>query len=234
MMTPHSETLELPVFARVIDATRVQALFSDCVVSVEAIPALVDDQLFPEERECIRAAVPKRRAEFGTARVCARRALSEFGYAAAALVPHADRSPAWPAGIVGSITHTQGYCAVAIARASELRSLGLDAEVDRTLEPGIINMICTPEERRVLASRPHGERDAIAYFGAKEAFYKCQYPLTRTFLDFQDVELDLDFAAGTFSTRSVRGPVKEHPWLTRLHGSFLRRDQLVVCGVELV
>jgi 4'-phosphopantetheinyl transferase EntD len=78
------------------------------------------------------------------------------------------------------------YCAVAVARREHMQSLGLDVEQDKELAPEMIAMICTPRERARLAHA----RDAIVYFAAKEAFYKCVDPLLRTFLDFQDVELD--------------------------------------------
>jgi 4'-phosphopantetheinyl transferase EntD len=159
--------------------------------------------------------------------------LAELGIASRPLVPRSDRSPTWPAGVVGSITHTKDYCAVVVARGSALRSVGVDAEADRTLELGLITLICTAEERQRMARRPHGDRDAIVYFAGKEAFYKCQYPLTRTFLDFQDVDLELDHAAGTLRVRAVRGLAQSCDWLAQLRGRFLRRDQLVLCGFEL-
>ena len=39
-----------------------------------------------------------------------------------------SRAPVWPAGATGDITHTKGYCAVAVGRVSDLRALGIDAE----------------------------------------------------------------------------------------------------------
>ena len=37
-------------------------------------------------------------------------------------------APLWPAGLVGSITHTQGYAAALAARAGDFAGLGVDAE----------------------------------------------------------------------------------------------------------
>ena len=214
-------------FSHGLDARAAPLFDADCAV-VEAVPRLVDEALFPEERAFIARAVDKRRAEFGSARLCARQALSQLGAAAVALVPGADRAPVWPVGVVGSITHTQGYCGVVVARAERHASLGLDAEQDRPLAPELIEMICTPAERT------HGDsRDAILYFAAKEAFYKCQYPLTRQYLDFQDVELELDAQRGEFRARVLR-PLPDRPaWLDVLHGKILRQAGLVLCGVSL-
>ncbi|MET0387514.1 MAG: 4'-phosphopantetheinyl transferase superfamily protein [Polyangiales bacterium] len=217
----------------VLESTAIAPLFGPDVITAEGVPALVDDQLFPEELASITRAVPKRRAEFGAVRLCARRALAQLGVAPGPLVPAPDRSPRWPEGIVGSMTHTGGYCAVAVARAGSLRSVGLDAEHERVLEPALLRMICRPEEQRALAARSGGAADAIVHFAAKEAFYKCQYPLTHTFLDFLDVEVDVDFTAGRYRVRVVKSLASRPVWLDHTEGRFLRRDGLVLCGSEL-
>jgi 4'-phosphopantetheinyl transferase EntD len=217
-----SEALQRPL------ATRLAQLFDAGCVVEEAVPQLYDEQLFPEERAQLANAVEKRRAEFGTARVCARRALARLGFAPMPLVPKADRSPVWPEGVVGSITHTRGYCAVVVALRSTVVSLGVDAEQDKTLTPDLIEMICTPNECVGLL-----DRDAVVYFAAKEAFYKCQYPLTQKYLGFKDVELDLDLAQGTFSARIIKADVDKPAWLAQLRGSFLREHGLVLCAMSL-
>ena len=209
----------------------VAALFGPGCVAEVAMPASVEAQLFADERAHIARAVPKRRAEFATARVCARRALARLGVEPASLVPDDDGAPRWPAGIVGSISHTTALCAVVAAKAQRYLSLGLDLEQDKPLSPEIVAMICTARERRVLAT--HGAREAIVYFSAKEAFYKCQYPLTRRFLDFQDVELSVDFARGEFRARVLETVGDPPPWLDLLTGRFARNGGLVMCGVAL-
>jgi 4'-phosphopantetheinyl transferase EntD len=209
--------------------TLIAPLFAPSVITEEAVPTLVDAQLFPDERAHIVNAVPKRRAEFGSARVCARKALARLGIAATSLVPHEDRAPRWPEGVVGSISHTHDYCAVAVARSEHMHGIGLDAEQDKELAPDMIAMICTPRERARLARA----RDAIVYFAAKEAFYKCVYPLMRTFLDFQDVELDLDFDARTFRGRIITPALAAVASRHQPQGRFKRERGLVLCATEL-
>ena len=51
-------------------------------------------------------AVPRRRVEFATGRLCARRAMAALGHARVSIPRAQDRVPIWPDGIVGSITHT--------------------------------------------------------------------------------------------------------------------------------
>jgi 4'-phosphopantetheinyl transferase EntD len=205
--------------------TLIAPLFSADVSTEEGAPKLVDEQLFADELAYLARAVPKRRAEFGSARLCARRALARLGIAAGSLVPHADRAPRWPEGSVGSLTHTHEYCAAAVASTDTHVSLGVDAERERALDAPLIEMICTPRER---AHTP--VRDAIVFFAAKEAFYKCQYPLTRTYLDFLDVELNLDHARGTFEVE-VHKPLPVA--LPKIRGRFTRTQGLVLCSSEL-
>jgi 4'-phosphopantetheinyl transferase EntD len=184
---------------------RIAALFDAPVVVVHGAPAIVTSGLFPEEREHILRAVPKRQAEFGTARVHARRALAQLGHAPQALHPLPDRSPRWPEGIVGTITHCADLCAVAVAKAADARGIGLDAEPDVALGAALEPYICTPRERTFLDGQAPAERGRVAkiFFCAKEAFYKCQYPATQTFLDFLDVEIDLQLDSRRFALRPV-------------------------------
>lgn len=192
-----------------------------------------DDGLFLEERAHVQAAVAKRRAEFATARILARKALAALGAPSVALVPGPDRAPVWPPGFTGSISHCTDYCAVAVARSRDVASLGLDVEDLRELDPSMHDLVLTPAERNWLRAQPAALQPMlpIVIFSAKEAYYKCQYPITRGFLDFQDVELGLAWATGTFEAR-----VLKQGWpaaVARLDGRFLIAEGRVGCGVAL-
>jgi 4'-phosphopantetheinyl transferase EntD len=214
-----------------------ESLFPHASFVAEAAPRLADDELLPEERAHIRGAVASRRAEFATARLCARRGLAAMGIAPVPLVPAQDRAPTWPDGVVGSITHTHGYCAVVLGRSPPLRSIGLDVEGLRELEEGVVDLILTERERAWLGSQGDARsrsslEQALLVFSAKEAFYKCQYPLTHRYLDFHDVELDVPPRDGRFSV-TVRKP----DWpavVARLEGRFAFGADRVFCGVELL
>lgn len=84
------------------------------------------------------------------------------------------------------------------------------------------------------APRSDQERRLVGtlLFCAKEAVYKCQFPLTGQLLDFDDVAIELDdgreLEAGTFSARIARGPV---PVVT---GRFARDGDLVIALALLV
>lgn len=166
----------------------------------EADPSQVTGRLLPEEIACTHKMNGKRLAEFTAGRLLARELLSAMGRPAQPLLNDEDRAPIWPPGVVGSITHTLGFCGVAVSRAAAIRALGLDVEQATDLKTGLFDRICTQAERTWLEGRPEPERGLLAklLFSAKECAYKCQYPLTRRFLGFKDVQVDLDLEQQVF------------------------------------
>jgi enterobactin synthetase component D / holo-[acyl-carrier protein] synthase len=205
------------------------------IVFSEGVPSVNSGVLFPDEIKYIQHAVDKRRAEFGTARVCARLALSKLGIPPCSLVPRADRSPQWPPGVVGSISHTEKRCGVAVTTSPRIVSLGLDLEIDAPLESDLQALICTSAERRWLDQYGWAERGqaAIILFCAKEAFYKCQYPLTEQFLEFTDVELSIDLQSGSFFVSGIRRVGAEWDRVCRTTGK-IRRSAGVIATLAIL
>ena len=145
--------------------------------------------LLPAEAAHLGPVVPKRAQEFAAGRLCARQALAEFGKSAFPLEVAADRQPVWPDLLLGSITHTAGYCAAAVAERGHVAALGLDSEVIGDVRAEIWPKICVPMEAAWIESLSGSERAAAVtlIFSAKEAFYKCQFPLVGERLHFHDV-----------------------------------------------
>ena len=159
--------------------------------TAEAWDAGQQVDLLPEDAPHVAAAGDKRRREFALGRACARQALLAAGEGAAALPPGPDRRPVWPPGVAGSITHTRGYAAAIVVRASAFRSVGLDAEPLGRVTPDLDSHLFTPGEQvRIGMLDP---RRQAAYrtltFCAKEAFYKMWRGIYPDFLDFLDVEV---------------------------------------------
>jgi len=155
--------------------------------------------LHEQERQALGGMVNKRVREFVAGRVLARRALAELGLDDHAIPKRQDRSPGWPVGVVGSITHTNDLCVVAVAKEDHVTALGIDVERSRALEGSLWPQIGDEDEIRKL---PSGMQTGVAVcwlFSAKEAFYKAQYPLTGKFLGFEDVRVTLDIANGLFA-----------------------------------
>jgi 4'-phosphopantetheinyl transferase EntD len=196
-----------------------------------------DASLFPEEEKIVERAVEKRRREFSTARACARAALAQLGVPPRA-IPAGDRgAPRWPTGIVGSITHCDGYRACAVARDTDLISIGVDAEPNAALPDGLLDDIARPEERPKLKALAFAE-PAVSWdrllFSAKESVYKAWFPLAERWLGFEDATLSIDRMAGTFSARLlVPGPRLGGRELAGFSGRWLVRDRLVLTAITV-
>jgi len=179
-----------------------ERLFPDGVRTVTAGPDAWLAPLLPEEEADLGSVGEGRRRDFRAGRHCARLALAQLGLPAGPLRRRPDRSPAWPAGAVGSISHCPGLCAAAVASADRFGALGLDVEVLGRAGARMARRICTAAERERLAELgPHGPS---LLFCAKEAFYKAWHPVTGAKLGFQDVAVDLDPGAGRFVARLLR------------------------------
>ncbi|MDG6102656.1 4'-phosphopantetheinyl transferase superfamily protein [Dactylosporangium aurantiacum] len=156
-------------------------------------------------------AVEGRRREYTAGRVCARRALQRVGIHGQPVLAAPSRAPIWPAGAIGSITHTKGYCAVAVGLVPDLRAVGIDAERRTVLPANIVPSICLPEEIAWCAQRPDEPWWPAVHFSAKETVYKMWSPIMGTWLDFHDARLTIDVAAGTFEAAILPEKLEESP-----------------------
>ena len=171
------------------------------VVVADARGPIPGEALLPEEEPLVERAVPKRRAEFTTVRTCARQALAELGFGPVPLLSGPKREPLWPDGVVGSLTHCDGYRAAAVAWATDLASLGIDAEPHDALPEGILPRVSLPEEQTHLRRLPPGVHWDRLLFSAKESVYKTWYPLARRWLGFEEARLE--FRPGPDPTRGT-------------------------------
>jgi 4'-phosphopantetheinyl transferase EntD len=135
----------------------------------------------------------KRLADFSTGRYCAIKALEQLGIQDAIIHIGEDRAPIWPEGIVGSISHSDSLTGAIVAKNSDHISLGLDIEEIGRVTPDLWDLVFTDNEKDYLFRLSYEDTlvQSTAIFSIKEAFYKFQHPLTKTYLDFLDVEVTL-------------------------------------------
>jgi len=166
------------------------------------------------ERAVVARAVAKRQREFATGRSLAHRLLEQLGAVGAPLLPGPDRAPLWPAGVVGSIAHTNTLCVVAAAPAARVTGLGLDIEADTPLDEELWATVLRSDERRTLDGLPDGERGRRAklVFCAKEATYKAVSHELGRVLEFDEVSIDVD-PAGSFAARVLEDEPRGGRWL---------------------
>ena len=207
------------------------------VISAEASGEHRDVELFAEEEALLTRAVGKLRREFGTVRMCARYALGQLGLPPSPLLPGERGAPRWPDGIVGSMTHCTGYCAAAVARDSEVHTIGIDAEPHDVLPDGVERAITADGEQSHLAELRAGD-DTVAWdrllFCAKESVYKAWFPLTGLWLGFQDAAITLDPDRQTFAARLLIPPPDAVPNASPLFtGRWLVRDGLAITTIAI-
>jgi len=152
------------------------------------------DDISGEEKRAVSGVVDKRRREYTTGRWLARHALATVGIDRFDLLPGLNRQPIWPNNIVGSITHTEEYAVVAITTKSYYLGLGIDLECIGRLEQDLIRRVLLPSEQKY-----YKHIDYTLIFSAKESCYKLLYPLVGEFIDFLDIEIQLNEDQNTFN-----------------------------------
>lgn len=212
-------------------------ILPDCVAIAERWGEVSGARLFPGEQALVARAVEKRRREFTTARACARTALAQLDVPPQAVLADARGAPLWPAGVVGSITHCDGYRACAVADAGRIASLGIDAEPNEPLPRGLLGDITHVWERESLKALM-SEVCAIKWdrllFSIKEAVYKTWYPLAGAWLGFEDAIVSIDRRRRAFSARLlVAGPMVSGRRLSWLHGRWACCDGLLLTAATL-
>lgn len=211
-------------------------LFPASIVAAELTGPAPRTLLTPPELQSISHCAEKRISDFTRGRACARRVLSELGIQNFSLLAGEKRAPIWPDGITGSITHTAGFAAAVAAPRSQVVSVGVDCELIESVDEELWSRICTPTEQARLAHLPATERgrQAALIFAAKEAFYKCQFSVSRQWVGFEDVDIepsDRPASAGSFRILPHKDLPVSDGWVASLVCRFQFRDRWVITGV---
>jgi 4'-phosphopantetheinyl transferase EntD len=181
-------------------ASAMASLLPAGVVTAAAYEPEWETSLLEAEEPFVAGATDRRRREFAAGRNCARRALAHLGVLDFPILAGEAREPLWPVGITGSITHGAGYCAAALAPIARVRSLGIDVAPNVPLPGEVHDLTCTPGELGRMTAL--AELDVpMLLFSAKESVYKAWYQIVGTWLDYLEVDVELDLRKGAFSAR---------------------------------
>ncbi len=190
--------------------------------------------LLPGEEAAIRDAAPGRQREFTAVRACARRALARAGFEPGPIVPGPSGAPVWPRGVIGAMTHCDGYRACAVGRADLFAAIGIDAEPHAALPAGVLAVVAGESERQalaVLAAQASGICWDRILFSAKESVFKAWFPATGRWLGFGGAQITID-PAGTFAASLlVPGPVVSDGQLTAYRGRWTVERGLILTAV---
>lgn len=149
---------------------------------------------------------PVRLNEFTQGRKHARQSLTQLGVVAPSIPMSADRSPAWPRGFVGSISHVPanpqrnqpGWVIAAAARCEQCAGLGIDLERTDRLMPEHWSLYMTANELAWIALQPPGQRSNLAHglWSAKEAVIKAlTLPMDPHHIEIRMLDDTLSFEA---------------------------------------
>jgi len=219
-------------FALAADLTT--SVFPSGIAVAARDPRLLPDAADPTEDGAVRGAVPRRRAEFHAGRAAARAAMVTLGLPPLPVPSDVDRTPIWPDGIVGSISHCKSVCVAVLGHSGKWASLGVDLEEDTDLAADLIDLVCVKAEQTWLATLDTRRRGLMAklIFCAKEATYKAQYPLTGALFGFDHLEVNIDVAEAQFTARFL-APAGDIPAGTLVRGRYAHAAGVLVTGVAL-
>jgi 4'-phosphopantetheinyl transferase EntD len=214
-------------------------LFPEGVVAFECDSVGTTEQLFDTERFCVEHSVKSRVQEFASGRACARAALAQLGLPVMPIPSGPDRAPIWPQGFVGSISHASGHCVAVAGRMKQrtcghvLTSLGVDIEQLGVVTPDLWPQLMHRREMERLQSLSEVERTltATVVFSAKEAFYKAQFPITRSWIDFDDVVVEV--CAQTYVVHINNTDLPIARWAQTFEGRFLVEPTHVVTAMAI-
>ena len=142
---------------------------------------------------CLQTAALHRQAAFWAGRYCAMRALSALGYATDhSLERLPDRRVAWPAGYVGSISHSGDHAIALVGRQRDWHSVAVDVQSWMSAEQAarVAPKVLLPSERAWLAEQPPEQQAQwiSRIFSIKETIYKLLYADTLRYMPFFAVQ----------------------------------------------
>ncbi|HEX2853971.1 MAG TPA: 4'-phosphopantetheinyl transferase superfamily protein [Opitutaceae bacterium] len=202
-----------------------------CSVAVEGFDHTVE-KLSVEEARVVANASPGRRREFAAGRAAAKRALARLGIYCPGIPAGRDRAPQWPPNVVGSISHAHGVAIAVVSRSAEVLGLGIDVERTGAVSGEVVPLLLTGSEQqwlRVQATKG-AEAWATMLFSAKEAFFKFQYPATKAWIDFRDVEVSIR-SETEFDIR-ILGALRIHQRATFRGRFLLSCDGLTITAIH--
>ena len=151
-------------------------------------------------------APPDRQVAYRAGRYCAMRALEQLGLPGACPGVNENNSPAWPYGIVGSITHVMSLVSAAAAPRRHCSGIGIDIEPITSLDRAQ-----TLASRAATSTEVYGVMDGMStdyatavavVVAAKHSLYKALHPQVGRSFGYLDASIeDVQRATGRFRAR---------------------------------
>ena len=144
-------------------------------------------------------AVAKRKSEFLAGRYLAKIMLDNLGYNDVNVAINHDRSPLWPAGLLGSISHSNNKVLCVTTKSHHCNYLGIDIEhwLPETDAGSLVhNIVVNETEYQKMLPYLSFNRAITLIFSAKESLYKAIFKEFGHYVDFHAAMVTgLDFNA---------------------------------------
>ena len=177
----------------------------------------------------------KRQREFQQGRRSAHSLLEQLGCLKHVGV-NIDRSPEWPLGFAGSISHSQHWMWTVAGIKSQLLSVGIDTEpvVGRETRRELSTEIASDAEWRLLRGMGlDAQQQFSIVFAAKEAFYKCCHPIVKQYFGFEHAVVDeVSPATLRLRTRPTHPCFESMPTILDVHFLVTSTDVLAATWME--
>ncbi|WJG11198.1 4'-phosphopantetheinyl transferase superfamily protein [Aliiglaciecola sp. LCG003] len=184
----------------------------------------------------LKNAVPKRQAEYLAGRYAAKQVLKNKGAIFTGVKIGADRSPVWPRGIIGSISHNHSTAVCAAAFTKEVQCLGIDLEdwISPSVVKEIKSGVVKPDEEKLLHASSLGFDKAFTLaFSAKESLFKALYPLVGYYFDFDAAQLiEINESENKLSMTLRKDLTPDLPAGTCLNGYYCWNAERVLTLIE--
>ena len=237
------EALFLPDRQKLISSIDISSLFATGVLTRCDHRDGWIDELTPTEKAQIGDVCEKRYAEFAAGRSQARQLIAALTGVAETLSIGEYRQPLWPDTVVGSISHSDLYCAVAVAPGSLLGGIGIDVEPYEDLDADVADVVLTDAEYRAITGldklqrqsgrEPMGSKAHKLIFSIKEAVYKCCYPRVRAFIDFKQCNVSLDVESCSYQAVIDCLNYKGQQVHLEIHGRWLIESDHIFAGAQI-
>ena len=152
------------------------------------------------------------------------------------------RQPILPPAVIGSISHSDEFCAVAVAPRTVLDGLGIDVEPFEDLDADVADVVLTDAEHESTAeidsqlvrsgAAPIGGKAHKLIFSIKEAIYKCCYPKVKAFIDFKQCNVLLDVASQSYQAVIDCQDAKGNPVHLEINGKWLIEFDHIFASAE--
>ncbi len=140
--------------------------------------------------QAVRFASPKRQAEYLASRWLAGSVFSRYGIPDFVLTNNKDRSPCWPAGFSGSLSHSTGTAFLLADDQGRLTGCDVEQWVSPQTAEEITGLLMNEKEKLLLTACSLPWPVAVTVlFSLKESLYKALWPLVRQYIDFLQAEV---------------------------------------------